>query len=78
MLLNISGLPIIKLRRSHLETETDEEDPEDREEHNENVQAKLNIAYSRVSKEEVEVLDDIIKQVGEKFPELKTGILKRT
>ena len=62
----------------HLETETDEEDPEAREEHNENVQAKLKIAYSRVSKEEVEVLDNIIKQVGEKFPELKTGILKRT
>ena len=38
----------------------------------------MKIAYLRVSKEEIEVLDDIIKQVGRKFPELETGILKRT
>ena len=37
----------------HLETESDEQDTEAREEHNENVQTKLEIAYSKVSKEEI-------------------------
>ena len=38
----------------------------------------MEIAYSRVSKEEIEVLDDIVDKVMEKFPDLKTGILDRT
>ena len=62
----------------HLETEIDEEEPETRQGHNEKVQTELKIAYSRVSKEEIELLDEIIKQVGVKFPDLKNKVLKRT
>ena len=62
----------------HLETESDEQDTEAREEHNEKVQTKLEVAYSKASKEEIEVLDDIIDKVAEKFPDLKTGVLDRT
>ena len=29
-------------------------------------------------KEELEVLDDILKQVEEKYPDLKNGVFKRT
>ena len=62
----------------HLETESDEKEPEVRQRHNEKVQEELKIAYSRVSKEEIELLDGIIKQVGERFPDLETKVLKRT
>ena len=62
----------------HLETEIDEEEPETRQGHNEKVQTELKIAYSRVSKEEIELLDEIINQVGMKFPDLKNKVLKRT
>ena len=62
----------------HLETEDEEEDTEKREQHNEEVQEKLKISYTRVSKEELEVLDDIIKQVGNKYPDLKKKVLDRT
>ena len=62
----------------HLETESEEKEPETRKEHNEKVEEELKIAYSKVSQEELEVLDEIIKQVGKRFPELETRILKRT
>ena len=62
----------------HLETESDEKEPETRKEHNEKVEEELKIAYSKVSQEELEVLDEIIKQVGKRFPELETRVLKRT
>ena len=55
----------------HLETEAEEKDPRERRENNEKVQEELKIAYTRVSKEELEVLDDILKQKDEK-------VLKRT
>ena len=45
-------------------------DPRERRESNEKVQEELKIAYSRVSKEDMEVLDDILKQVEEKYPDL--------
>ena len=38
----------------------------------------MKIAYSRVSKEELEVLDGILKQVEEKYPDLNEKVLKRT
>ena len=50
----------------------------ERRESNEKVQEELKIAYSRVSKEELEVLDDILKQVEEKYPDLNEKVLKRT
>ena len=62
----------------HLETESEEKEPEVRQRHNEKVQEELKIAYSRVSKEEIDLLDEIIKQVGRKFPDLETKVLKRT
>ena len=60
----------------HLETEAEEKDPRERREHNEKVQEELKIAYPRVSKEELEVLDDILKQVEEKYPDLNEKVLK--
>ena len=62
----------------HLETEDEEENTEKREQHNEKVQEELRISYTKVSKEELEILDDIIKQVGERYPELKRKVLDRT
>ena len=62
----------------HLETEAEEKDPRERRENNEKVQEELKIAYSRVSKEELEVLDDILKQVEKKYPDLSEKVLKRT
>ena len=62
----------------HLETEAEEKDPRERRQNNEKVQEELKIAYSRVSKEELEVLDGILKQVEEKYPDLNEKVLKRT
>ena len=62
----------------HLETEAEEKDPRERRENNERVQEELKIAYSRVSKEELEVLDDILKQVEKRYPDLNEKVLKRT
>ena len=62
----------------HLETEAEEKNPRERRENNEKIQEELRIAYSRVSKEELEVLDDILKQVEEKYPDLNEKVLKRT
>ena len=55
----------------HLETESEEKDPKERKENNEKVQEELKIAYSKVSKEELEVLDDMLRKVEEKYPDLK-------
>ena len=52
----------------HLETEAEEKDPRERRQSNEKVQEELKIAYSRVSKEELEVLDDILKTGRGKVP----------
>ena len=58
----------------HLETESEEKDPKERKENNEKVQEELKIAYSKVSKEELEVLDDMLKQVEEKYPDLNDKV----
>ena len=52
----------------HLETESEEKDPKERKENNERVQEELKIAYSKVSKEELEVLDNILKTSRRKIP----------
>ena len=52
----------------HLETEAEEKDPRERGQSNEKVQEELKIAYSRVSKEELEVLDGILKTGRRKIP----------
>ena len=62
----------------HLETEAEEKDPKERKENNERVQEELNIACSKVSKEELEVVDDMLRQVEEKYPDLNDKVLKRT
>ena len=61
-----------------MKTEAEEKDPRERRQSNEKVQEELKITYSRVSKEELEVLDDILKQVEEKYPDLDEKVLKRT
>ena len=61
----------------HLETESEEQDAEVRSQHNEKVEQDLKIAYSKVSKEEIEVLDDIIKKVAAEYPELDRKVIKR-
>ena len=61
----------------HLETESEEKNPRKRRENNEKVQEELKIAYSRVSKEELELLDTLLKQVEEKYPDLNDKVLKR-
>ena len=58
----------------HLETEAEEKDPKERRENNERVQEELKIAYSRVSKEELEVLDDMLRQVEERYPDLNEKV----
>ena len=62
----------------HLETEAEERDPREGGRGNEGVREELKIAYSRVSGEELEVLDGILKQVEEKYPDLGEKVLKRT
>ena len=62
----------------HLETESEEKDPKERRQSNEKVQEELKIAYSKVSKEELEVLDGMLRQVEEKYPDLNDKVLKRT
>ena len=62
----------------HLETEAEEKDPKERKENNEKVQEELKIAYSKVSKEELEILDDMLRQVEGKYPDLNDKVLKRT
>ena len=57
---------------------SEEKDPKERKENNEKVQEELKIAYSKVSKEELEVLDKMLKQVEEKYPDPNDKVLKRT
>ena len=61
----------------HLETESEEKDPKKRKENNEKVQEELKIAYSKVSKEELEVLDNMLKQVEEKYPDLNDRVFEK-
>ena len=55
----------------HFETEDEETDEDLREEHNEGVNTELKIAYSKVSKQELEIVSSILKQVEVNYPKLK-------
>ena len=58
----------------HLETEQDQIDEEARDEHNQKVETDLKIAFSKVSKEELEELETILKQVEAKHPDVKKNL----
>ena len=58
----------------HLETEQDQVDEETKDEHNQKVKTDLKIAYSRVSKEEMEELITILKHVEAKHPDVKKNL----
>ena len=58
----------------HLETEQDQTDEEARDEHNQKVKTDLKIAFSKVSKEELEELDTILKKVEAKHPDVKKNL----
>ena len=55
----------------HLETEQDQTDEEARDRHNQKVETDMKIAFSRVSKEELEELETILEQVETKYPDVK-------
>ena len=58
----------------HLETEQDETDEKVRRKHNEKVNTNLKMAYSKVSKGELEDLATILDQVEIKFPGVKESL----
>ena len=58
----------------HLETEQDQIDEEAKDEHNQKVETDLKIAFSKVSKEELEELETILKQVEAKYPDVKKNL----
>ena len=58
----------------HLETEQDQIDEEARDEHNQKVETDLKIGFSKVSKEELEELETILKQVEAKHPDVKKNL----
>ena len=58
----------------HLETEQDQTDEEARDRHNQKVETDMKIAFSRVSKEELEELETILEQVETKYPDVKKNL----
>ena len=58
----------------HLETEQEQTDEEVREEHNLKVDTDMKIGFTRVSKEELEELETILKQVETRYPDLKKNV----
>ena len=58
----------------HLDTEQDQTDEEARDKHNQKVETDMKIAFSRVSKEELEELDTILEQVETKYPDVKKNL----
>ena len=58
----------------HLETEQDQTDEEARDKHNQKVETDMKIAFSRVSKEELEELETILEQVETKYPDVKKNL----
>ena len=57
-----------------METEQDQVDEETREEHNLKVETDMKIGFTKVSKEELETLDTILKQVEAKYPDVKKNL----
>ena len=58
----------------HLETEQDQTDEKARDRHNQKVETDMKIAFSRVSKEELEELETILEQVETKYPDVKKNL----
>ena len=58
----------------HLETEQDQPDEKARNEHNLKVETDIKIGFTRVSKEELEELETILKQVESKYPDVKENL----
>ena len=58
----------------HLETEQDETDEKVRKEYNEKVNTNLKMAYTKVSKDELDDLATILDQVEIKFPGVKKNL----
>ena len=55
----------------HLETSDEEPEMRKRREHNDRVRQELKISYSRVSTEELQTLDNVVKKVEESYPTIK-------
>ena len=55
----------------HLETEEEEPNREERSTHNFKVEQELKLSYSRLDKDSLEVLNDILERIEEKNPEFK-------
>ena len=60
-----------------MQTEQDQIDEEARDEHNQKVETDLKIAFSKVSKEELEELETILKQVEAKHPDVKKNLPRK-
>ena len=58
----------------HLETEQDQTDEKARDEHNLKVETDMRIGFTRVSKEELEELETILKQVEARYPDVKKNL----
>ena len=55
----------------HLETSDEEPEMRKRREHNDRVRQELKISYSRVSTEELQILNNVVKKVEESYPTIK-------
>ena len=55
----------------HLETSDEEPEMRKRREHNDRVRQELKISYSRVSTEELQTLNNVVKKVEESYPTIK-------
>ena len=60
-----------------MQTEQDQIDEEARDEHNQKVETDLKIAFSKVSKEELEELETILKQVEAKHPDVEKNLTRK-
>ena len=58
----------------HLETSDEEPEMRKRREHNDRVRQELKISYSRVSTEELQTLNNVVKKVEESYPTIKNKL----
>ena len=55
----------------HLDTEEEEGNEKERQEHNERTREELKLAYSRISKQSLQILNGIVEKVNNNYPMLK-------
>ena len=55
----------------HLDTEEEEGNEKERQEHNERTREELKLAYSRISKQSLQILNEIVERVNNNYPMLK-------